>query len=83
MWGQVNFKPTTRVTIGGGFGSDDPDDKDLAAGARLKNDVTEAHLVLRPAGPLVLGFEYRRMQTTYATGKLLNDHLNVGVGFVF
>jgi hypothetical protein len=83
VWGQVNLKPTTRVTLGGGFGLDDPDNKDLAAGARLKNEVTEAHLHLRPAGPLVLGFEYRRMQTTYSTGKLVNDHLNVAVGFVF
>ena len=83
MWGQLNLKPTTRVTIGGGFGSDDPDDKNLAAGARLRNDVLEAHLHLRPAGPLVLGFEWRRMETTYATGKLANDHLNIAVGFVF
>jgi hypothetical protein len=83
IWGQLNLKPTTRVTLGGGFGLDDPDDKDLPTGARLKNEVTEAHLHLRPAGPLVFGFEYRRMQTTYSTGKLVNDHLNVAVGFVF
>ncbi len=71
------------LVVGGGFGSDDSDDKNLAAGTRLKNVVTEAHLVLRSAGPLVLGFEYRRMQTTCSTGTLVNDHLNVGVGFVF
>ena len=82
-WGQLNLKPTTRVTFGGGYGTDHPDAKDLAAGARLKNAVTEAHLHLRPAGPLVLGFEWRRIETTYATGKLPNDHLNIAVGFVF
>lgn len=83
MWGQLNLKPTARITLGGGYGMDDPDDSNLAAGARLKNDVMEAHLHLRPAGPLVLGFEWRRMETTYAIGKIMNDHLNVAVGFVF
>jgi hypothetical protein len=83
LWGQVNLKPSTRVTVGGGFGTDDPRDTDLAAGSRLKNDVTEAHIHLRPAGPLLLGFEWRRLETTYATGKLSSDHLNLAVGFAF
>ena len=83
MWGQVNVKPSLRVTLGAGFGWDDPNDKDLAVGARLRNDVLEAHLNLRPAGPLVFGFEVRRITTTYATGKFTNDHLNAAVGFVF
>lgn len=48
-----------------------------------EGSVIEAHLNLRPAGPLVLGFEWRRIATTYATGKLVNYHLNVAVGFVF
>jgi len=30
-----------------------------------------------------LGVEYRRMATTYSTGKLANDHLNVAAGFEF
>lgn len=83
MWAQANFKPTTRVTFGAGYGSDDPDDADLAASGRRKNTATELHLHLRPAGPIVLGFEYRRLETTYATGSLTNDHLNIAVGFVF
>lgn len=83
MWGQLNIKPSNRVTVGGGFGSDDPDDKDLPADARLKNVVNEVHLQLRPAGPIVVGFEYRRIETTYATGKFASDHFNLAVGFVF
>ena len=82
-WGQVNIKPTPRVTLGGGYGFDDPRDEDLGAGARLKNEATSVHLHLRPAGPLVLGFEYRRIQTTYASGKLANDHFNLAMGFEF
>ncbi len=82
-WGQVNFTLTQRVTLGGGYGADDPDDDFLGPGGRLKNTTAAVHLALRPAGPLVLGFEYRQMQTTYATGPLTNDHLNIAVGFVF
>lgn len=83
VWGQLNLMPTPRVTLGGGYGFDDPDDADLAAGARRKNVATEVHLHVRPAGPLVVGLEYRRLTTTYATGPLTNDHLNLAVGFVF
>jgi hypothetical protein len=82
-WGQVNFKPGTRVVLGGGYGFDDPRDEDLAPGSRLKNVAEEAHLHIRPAGPLVIGFEYRRIETTYSTGKLVNDHLNLSLGFEF
>lgn len=82
-WGQMNVTLTPRVTLGGGFGMDDPDNDFLGTGGRLKNATTEVHLNLRPAGPLVLGFEYRQMRTTYASGPLTNDHLNVAVGFVF
>jgi hypothetical protein len=83
MWGQLNLMPTTRVTFGGGYGFDDPDDSDLPATGRRKNVTTEVHLNLRPGGPIVLGFEYRQMKTTYAAGPLTNDHLNVAIGFVF
>ena len=82
-WGQVNIKPTPRVTLGGGYGFDDPRDEDLGVGARLKNEATSVHLHLRPVGPLVLGFEYRRIQTTYAVGRLANDHFSLAFGFEF
>lgn len=82
-WGQVNLKPTPRVVIGGGYGFDDPDDRDLPATGRLKNVVTEGHLHWRPAGPLVFGLEYRRMETTYSTRVWSNDHFNLAMGFEF
>jgi hypothetical protein len=82
-WGQLNVKPTSRVVIGGGFGFDDPRDGDLLPGSRLKNTAVEGHLHIRPAGPLVIGFEYRRLETTYSIGKLANDHLNIAFGFEF
>jgi hypothetical protein len=82
-WAQVNFKPSTRVLFGAGYGIDDPRDSDLGPGARLKNVVREAHIHVHPGGPFVLGFEYRRLETTYSTGMLANDHLNFSAGFEF
>lgn len=84
-WAQVNFKPSSRLLLGAGYGLDDPRDSDLAglAGARLRNVVREAHVHVRPGGPFVLGVEYRRLETTYATGMLANDHVNLSAGIEF
>jgi hypothetical protein len=82
-WAQVNFKPTSRVLLGAGYGMDDPRDSDLGPGSRLKNVVREAHIHVRPGGPFVFGFEYRRLETTYSTGMLANDHLNFSAGIEF
>jgi hypothetical protein len=82
-WGQANLKPTRRVIVGAGYGFDDPNDDDLATTARLKNTALESHLIVRPAGPLVLSAEWRRLTTTYAARAYSNDHLNLGVGFEF
>lgn len=82
-WAQVNLKPSTRFEFGAGYGFDDPDDAVLGASARKKNAQTTAHLHLRPAGPIILGFEYRRLETTYTSGPLVNDHFNIAIGFVF
>ncbi len=82
-WAQVNFKPTSRLLLGAGYGMDDPRDSDLPVGSRLKNVVREAHIHVRPGGPFVFGFEYRRLETTYSTGVLGNDHLNLSAGIEF
>ena len=82
-WAQVNFKPSARLLFGAGYGMDDPRDSDLAPGSRLKNAVREAHIHLRPGGPFVFGFEYRRLETTYSTGVLANDHINISAGIEF
>jgi hypothetical protein len=82
-WAQVNFKPSSRLLLGAGYGMDDPRDSDLGPGSRLKNVVREAHIQLRPGGPFVLGVEYRRLETTYSTGMLANDHINLSAGIEF
>src|SRR5881397_3801305 len=87
-WGQLNIRPRREVLVGGGCGLDDPDDGDLsdALGSphgRLKNFACEGHVDFRPAGPLVFGIEFRRLETTYPSGKFTANHFNLAAGFRF
>ncbi len=84
-WAQLNLHPHPRIEVGGGYGLDDPDDADLdPATALLRNLSWEGHFQWRPA-PLVLGAEFRRVETTYgpAVGTLFVNHINVAAGFEF
>lgn len=87
-WAQLNVRPRTTLMLGGGCGIDDPDDADLSNAlgtpqGRLKNVVCEGHVELRPRGPLVFGFEFRRLKTTYPTGDFTANHLNLAAGYRF
>ncbi len=82
-WGQVNLRATPRLLIGGGYGFDDPEDADLAGGSRVKNTTSEVHLHWRPAGPLVFGAEWRRIETVFTAGSKTLQHLNLAFGFEF
>ena len=84
-WVQLNVMPRSRVSPGAGCGSSDPEDEDLAGlpAPRLRNDVCEAHLMLRPAGPLIAAVEYRRLKTTYRAGPFTANHFNLALGFAF
>jgi len=87
-WGQLNVRPRRELMVGGGCGIDDPDDGDLSDAlgnprGRLKNFVCEGHVDLRPRGPLVFGVEFRRLETTYPTGKFTANHFNLAAGYRF
>src|SRR3989475_633518 len=87
-WGQLNVRPRREVLVGGGCGLDDPDDGDLSdalgsSHGRLKNFACEGHVDFRPAGPLVFGIEFRRLETTYPSGKFTANHLNFAAGYRF
>jgi hypothetical protein len=82
-WGQLNLRASPRWMVGAGCGTDDPEDADVAAGGRLKNFVCEGHAEWRPRGPLVVGFEFRRLQTTYQAGEFTANHLNLAAGYRF
>jgi len=87
-WGQLNVRPNREVLVGGGCGLDDPDDGDLSDAlgnphGRLKNVTCEGHVDFRPAGPLVFGIEFRRLETTYPSGKFTANHFNLAAGYRF
>jgi hypothetical protein len=82
-WGQLNLRSSPQWMMGGGCGLDDPDDADVPSGGRLKNLVCEGHVEWRPRGPLVFGFELRRLKTTYQAGDFTANHVNLAAGFRF
>ncbi len=86
-WAQLDWRVTPIASLGSGCGVDDPRVARPAAGAmRTRNVACEAHLLLRPGGPLLLGLEARRMETTWVAGverKFRSDHANFAVGFEF
>ena len=84
-WAQLNIMPRSRVSPGIGCGRSDPNDDDLSqpAAPRLRNEVCEAHVMLRPAGPLIAAIEIRRLKTTYRSGPFTANHLNLALGFTF
>lgn len=83
-WGQVNVRPRAGWMFGAGCGMDDPKDADVpAAGGRFRNFVCEGHVQWRPPGPLFVGFEFRRLETRYAAGDFVVNHMNLAAGYRF
>jgi hypothetical protein len=93
-WAQLDIRPTFAWEFGGGVGMDDPNDDDLSVApavpggpetytGRLKNVALSAHLIWRPGGGLLLGTEFRRLETTYAAGTLSVNHINAYAGLAF
>ncbi|MEK7400857.1 MAG: hypothetical protein AABZ80_00690 [Gemmatimonadota bacterium] len=78
-WAQINLRPTSTWRLGGGCGTDQPDQ----VGARRRNDSCAGYAIVRPGGPMFLGVEYRRIRTSYAVTRFSNDHVTFAVGFEF
>jgi len=84
-WVQLNLRPRAGWMFGGGCGVDDPKDADVPATGRFRNLVCEGHVEWRPpgGGPLVFGFEFRRLETRYQAGDFVVNHLNLAAGYRF
>ncbi len=82
-WAQLKLRPMRPIMFGVGCGIDDPDDRDVPLGGRLQNIACEGHLEWRPPGPLLFGFEFRRISTRYRTGDARVSHLNLAAGYRF
>jgi hypothetical protein len=94
-WAQLDLRASPTLSLGSGCGADDPRVVLPATGTvsatRTRNVACEAHLTLRPGGPLFLGVEARRLETTWMARpattaverKFRSDHVNLAVGFEF
>ena len=82
-WGQLNVRPRPAWMVGGGCGIDDPRDSDVLATGRFRNFVCEGHVHWSPPGPLIFGFEFRRLDTRYSSGDYKVNHLNLAAGYHF
>jgi len=82
-WLQADVRPDSVWEFGGGFGIDHPVAGDLAAGGRERNVTWAGHLVCHPGGGLLLGAEFRRIETAYAARTVGVTHLNAYTGLTF
>lgn len=86
-WAQLDMRVTPTTSLGSGCGVDDPRVPRPPSGSlRTRNVACEAHLLIRPGGPLLVGLEVRRMETTWVGAverKFRSDHVNLAMGFEF
>ena len=82
-WAQVNYDATALVKLGAGCGIDEPRPADVASGGRLRNSACSGYTIVRPAGPLFFGAEFRRISTKYTSGTFADNHVNLAMGFEF
>lgn len=86
-WAQVNVHPLSIWSAGAGCGVDDPRDSDVLGvtppTVRLRNAACAVYGQVKPAGPVLIGAEVRRLETRYAEGTLENNHINIVIGFEF
>lgn len=80
-WLQLNVQPHPVVIGGLGCGVDLVDPASVPT--RLQNTACAVHAAWRPVQPIVVGAEYRRLGTRYATGTHGVRHYNLALGFEF
>ena len=84
-WAQLNLRPAGAWSGGAGCGVDAPraDDVLKDTNGRLRNSACAVYAVIRPAGPVFVGAEVRRIDTRYVGATYVNNHLNLALGFEF
>jgi hypothetical protein len=85
-WAQINVhRPDGMLAGGVGCGADHPraDDLPRDASARLRNTACAVYSIVKPGGPVFVGFEARRIATQYSNARFDNNHFNLAIGFEF
>jgi len=75
----VNWQAHPAVLTGVGCGIDAPAASDKPD--RMRNASCAAHVLWRPAQPLLFGFEVRHLRTDYASRIATGTHFNFTFGF--
>lgn len=79
-WGQLNARVINTLLAGAGCGLDVVNDDDRPT--RRRNTACAAHLLWRPSEPIVLGVEFRALETKFDSGAVGRvNHLDFGFGF--
>lgn len=78
-WMQLNWQAHVTLISGIGCGRDKVALSD--APVREANTVCAAHVLWRPAQPLLMGLEFRTVQTKYVDRTNRANHLNLSFGF--
>lgn len=90
-WVQLGFTPDAfkdRLTVYGSIGVDDPRNEDLTSISRFnfraRNPAYAFNWIYKFTAQFQIGAEFRRFETQYfATGKRINNHVNLGAAYSF
>jgi hypothetical protein len=79
LWVQLNSQLHPTLIAGAGCGTDHVTLADRPT--RIANTVCAAHALWRPAQPVFVGLEFRRLATRYDAGTSRANHINLAFGF--
>jgi hypothetical protein len=80
-WAQIIFHARQVLEIPIGCGADQPSADQNPV--RRRNVICSGGLIIRPGAGTVFALTYRRLETTYKTGKFQDDYINLSAGFEF
>lgn len=83
-WAQLLYDPTEKLGFALGYSIDDPDDEDLSAGQRAKNDNILVNGSYKINKAVTVFAEYSHMTTDYAEGEdVSNDRIQLAMQYDF
>ena len=80
-WAQLVFHAGSVMDIPLGCGIDTPTIADKPV--RQRNAICSGGFIVRPGAGTLFALTYRRLETTYASGKIIDDYINLSAGFEF
>ena len=83
-WAQLLYDPTAKLSFGLGYSVDDPEDDDLSAGMRSKNEMYLFNVAYKFTAALTGMAEYSQMTTDYLDGEdATNDRVQLAMKYAF